>query len=150
MGGARNIVLSLDRTRIHNIEEKCSGNERNLVRGRIIAGFLTMSRGFIVFSYFCGLFFITYEFHGVFLYKNIYVFMVRIKILVLFRTFLSLNSSSLFFVLRFPPITVIKKPSKFEGFHFIYKQINYFAASPQAGTTVFISGLSIFIEHAIT
>lgn len=54
------------------------------------------------------------------------------------------------FVARFPPITVIKKPSKFEGFHFIYKQINYFAASPQAGTTVFISGLSIFIEHAIT
>jgi hypothetical protein len=50
LGGARTIVLSLDRTRIHNIEEKCSGNERNLVRAQSIAEFIIMSRSFIVFS----------------------------------------------------------------------------------------------------
>ncbi|WP_374571412.1 hypothetical protein, partial [Acinetobacter sp.] len=43
LGGARNNVLSLDRTRIHNDRRECSGNERNLVRGRIIAGYFKKS-----------------------------------------------------------------------------------------------------------
>ena len=46
----------------------------------------------------------------------------------------------------------IKKPSHGELFlcHITRLNRSYFAASPQAGTTACIRGLSIFIEQAMT